>query len=174
VKRSVDWNERWLYAALIIHCVDYPSRGLSRSRIKQAWAGTSTVHYLIMYHRLSRRKTLLITKMFTRKKSLYLFAKEYLLYREKGKCRQCRNWYQIQNFQRQQCLWAPTPAKAPPLNRIIHVPLCTADLSLWVTVLPGPAKHSLPLLPKTTAILPPFTVTYHKHTFFLLFYVFQH
>jgi hypothetical protein len=25
---------------------------------------------------------------------------------------------------------SPTPAKAPPLSRIIHVPPCTADLSL--------------------------------------------
>jgi hypothetical protein len=37
------------------------------------------------------------------------------------------------------------------------------------SVLPGPAKPSLPLQPKTTAILPPSTATYHKYTFFMLF-----
>jgi hypothetical protein len=36
-------------------------------------------------------------------------------------------------------------------------------------VLPGPAKPTLPLQPKTTAILAPSTVTYQKYTFFMLF-----
>jgi hypothetical protein len=35
------------------------------------------------------------------------------------------------------------------------------------SVLPGPAKPSLPLQPKTTAFLAPSTATYHKCTFFM-------
>jgi hypothetical protein len=49
-------------------------------------------------------------------------------------------------------VWGPGPMNGDAYNQLIK---CIRS------VLPGPAKGSLPLQPKTTAILAPFTATFH-------------